>query len=69
MALGKNLLIALYERKMSQKELALAVGCGQPLISQYISGAKTPSLGMCVKIADALGCSVDELVREASEVK
>ena len=67
MALGRNLMIALFDRKMTQKELAEKIGCGRPLISQYISGVKTPSVEMCMKIADALGITMDELVREPAK--
>ena len=69
MALGRNLLLALHDRGMRQGELAAEVGCGQPLISQYISGVKTPSLQMLVKIADVLGCTLDELVRDHREAE
>ena len=70
MGLGKNLLNALYDRKMSQTQLAEAIGTTQTAVCYYISGKRTPSLEICVKIADVLGCTVDELVREhAAEVK
>ena len=69
MSLGRNLLLALHDRKMTQTELAAEAGCAQSLISQYISGAKNPSLTMLVKIADALGCTLDELVRDPQASK
>ncbi len=63
------MMLILFDRKMSQTELAQAIGCAQSSISYYISGAKTPSLEMCVKIADALGCTLDELVRESATME
>ena len=64
MALGKNLLNALYDRKMSQTELAAAIGTTQTAVCYYISGKRMPSVEICVKIADVLGLTLDELVRE-----
>ena len=64
MALGKNLLNLLYDRKMSQTELAAAIGTTQTAVSYYISEKRTPSMEICGKIADVLGITLDELVRE-----
>ena len=46
---------------LSQAQLALAVGVAQPRIAEYERGHKAPSLGAAGKLADALGCSLDQL--------
>lgn len=60
---GRNLYIALYDKKMSQTQLSEKVGVKRETISRYISGEKTPSSETLIKIADALGVTVDSLVK------
>lgn len=50
------------EKNMSQHALADAVGVAQPMIAQVLKGYKQPSLSLAVRIANVLGCSLDELV-------
>ena len=64
MGLGKNLLNTLYDRKMTQTELAAKLGVSQAAVSEWVREKKRPTLEMCVKLADALGCTIDELVRK-----
>ena len=47
---------------LNQTQFAYAIGSTQPIVSEYECGKKTPSFRTAVKIADALGCSLDELV-------
>ena len=47
---------------LSQKELAVKVAVEQGSISKFENGIKTPSIAMGKAIANALGCSLDELV-------
>ena len=51
-------------RKMTQKELADIVGVSESSISQYESGAKSPSFEVALKIAEALDCESADLVTE-----
>ena len=60
---GRNLYIALYDKKMSQTKLSEMVGVKRETVSRYISGEKTPSSETLIKIADALGVTVDSLVK------
>lgn len=60
---GRNLYIALYDKKMSQTKLSEMVGVKRETISRYVSGEKTPSSDTLIKIADALGVTVDSLVK------
>lgn len=46
---------------LSQAELAALVGCSRQSISLYESGLVQPSVLIARQIADALGCSLDEL--------
>lgn len=60
---GRNLYIALFDKRMSQTQLSEKVGVKRETISRYISGEKTPSSETLIKIADALGVTVDSLVK------
>ncbi|MBQ8216458.1 MAG: helix-turn-helix transcriptional regulator [Oscillospiraceae bacterium] len=51
------------ERGMSQSDLACRVGTTQAAISRYEMGERSLDLAMAVKIAGALGCKVDDLVK------
>lgn len=53
-------------RGMSKADLAKATGRSQPLISQFLSGAKTVSLDTVDKLADALGVDVADLFPRTS---
>ena len=64
-ALGLNITTKLFKKKMTQKELASKVGCSPEYISMVIYGAKTPSLAKFLRIAAALGCTTDELLKES----
>ena len=66
MAFGRNLVIALFDRKMTQTQLAEKIGVTQAAVNYYISEKRTPTLELCVKIADVLGMTLDELVRDRS---
>ncbi len=47
---------------MTQDRLAEKVGISQVTISKYINGLATPSSRNLIKIANALSCSIHELV-------
>lgn len=67
MEFGRNLMIALFDREMTQTQLAEKIGVTQAAVNYYISEKRTPTLELCVKIADVLGMSLDELVRDGRE--
>ena len=67
MAFGRNLMIALFDLKMTQTQLAEKIGVTQAAVNYYISEKRTPTLELCVKIADVLGMTLDELVRDGSK--
>ena len=59
-------MVSIRERRealgLSQTELAEAVGISAKSLSRYESGERDPRASDLVKIADALGCSVELLV-------
>ena len=51
----------LFHRRMTQAQLARAVNVAQPTVSKWIRQEVMPSIGVAMKIADALETSVDYL--------
>lgn len=49
---------------ISQAELAEKVGVDASTMCLYESGKRSPKIGMAFKIAEALGCTVDELIKK-----
>jgi len=64
-----NLKTVRKKQKITQVELSEASGVTQQNISEYELGLKTPKLDTAVKLASALGVTLDELViiRDAQE--
>lgn len=60
---GKNMKHALVDKGMKQCELADAVGLSYHTISKLARGEQTPGAETLIKIADALGVTVDSLVK------
>lgn len=46
---------------MTQKQIADVLRCQQTLVSQYERGVHTPSLHNAIRLARALGTTVEEL--------
>lgn len=55
------------EKNLSQCELAQKVGVNQTAVSQWERGATMPSLDKAALIANALGCTIDELYGRGEE--
>lgn len=51
-------------RGLTQAQLAETVGCTQKDISRYEHARHIPNVLMLVKIAHALGCSVEDLTEQ-----
>lgn len=49
---------------MTQTELAKKLSISQNAVSQYESGARTPTVKRLSQIAAALGCTVDEIMAD-----
>ena len=62
--LGRNMHMLLYERKMTKRELGKRVGVSQQMISQIVSGNRVPGTTNLIRIANALGVTVDDLLKQ-----
>lgn len=51
------------ERKLTQTQLAERARSSTPIISNLERGLTTPSLGMLLRLADALDCPPTKLIR------
>lgn len=51
-------------QKVTQAELASVTGTSQAFISYVMDGTKMPSVAVLKRIADRLGVTMDELVRD-----
>lgn len=56
-----NLLKLREEKKLSQRALGEMIGVQQEVICRYETGAVVPRLAKKEKLAEALGCRVDEI--------
>lgn len=52
------------DRDITQEQLANAVGVSQQAVAGWERGLCSPRSSMLPKIADILGCTVDELLRK-----
>ena len=52
------------EKGLSQKELADKVGIEQSALSHLETGRNNPTITTAQALAKALGCTVDDLIRE-----
>ena len=59
---GDNLYEMLYEKGMSQNDLAEETGLDKATISRYISKKQMPSVKAVIAISYALNCKVDDLI-------
>lgn len=64
MKIDENLKKLREERKMTQQDLANAIGVDRSLIAQVERGSRLPSIPIGKKIADYFGISLDELISE-----
>lgn len=60
--MGEKLRAARKAAGMTQAELAEAIGCRQKDISRWEAGTHEPGALTLKKMAQALGCSMDDLV-------
>ena len=62
-----NLRKIMTSKRISQYALAKQSGVSQSAISNYAAGSKTPGGKVLLKLAVALNCTVDDLLREDAE--
>lgn len=61
--LGRNIHIILFDKKMTRMQLAEKVGISQQMVSDIVQGNKSPKAETLIKIAKALGVTVDDLIK------
>lgn len=64
MGFNENLRFLLKEQALRQADLCRMTGIQTSLMSDYIGGKKSPTIGNAILIADALGISLDALVEK-----
>jgi transcriptional regulator with XRE-family HTH domain len=68
MDIGSNLKLLREAAGLTQKLLAEVVGVSQPAIAQIESGVtRNPTLDVVLALADALGVTVDDLMRPGDD--
>jgi transcriptional regulator with XRE-family HTH domain len=68
-ALQRAIRVYLARNGMTATDLAIALGCGQSLLSQILTGKRPLSADRLYDIADRLGCKVRDLTAEASKIR
>jgi transcriptional regulator with XRE-family HTH domain len=66
MNLGQNITALRKKLKLSQNDLGKAVGTSGDIIGRYERDEVKPSIDVAIKVADALGVSLDYLVGKTS---
>jgi transcriptional regulator with XRE-family HTH domain len=70
LAMGHRIFELRKRAKLSQEALARAAGVGLGAVRFWEKGKRTPGLTLAARLADALGCSLDELAgRQAPRKK
>lgn len=67
MNIGRNLTMAMYDKKVSARELANKVGVCEAHISKIKKNERIPSLPVAEKLAKELGITVDKLINQKGE--
>lgn len=65
MTFGEKITYARKQKKMTQGELGKAVGTSGDIIGKYERDEIKPSIETAAKVADALGVTLDYLVKDA----
>ena len=55
------------EKGLSQSELSKLVGVSRQTINMVESGEYNPTLALCIKICEALGCTLNDLFWDGRE--
>ena len=59
--LSKNIKFLRQKNKMTQEDLANAVGVSRQTINAIEKGDYNPSINLCIAICKTLGCKLDDL--------
>ena len=52
---------------MTQEQMAAALGCSQKDVSRWERGVHSPRVDVLIKMADVLGCRIDDLIDRSRE--
>jgi transcriptional regulator with XRE-family HTH domain len=63
-SIGRNIRIIAYDKNISLKELADAAGVSQAMMTKIVKGEKNPSVEKFARIAEKLGVTMDDLVKD-----
>lgn len=63
MNIGRNLTMAMFDNKVSARELAARLGVCESTISKIKKNERKPSIELANKIAKELGMTVDKLIK------
>ena len=63
MQIGDNVRRFRKKKGITQEELAEQINVGRTMVVRIETGTKVPPLLIAAKIADVLGCTVDDLLR------
>lgn len=56
-------------KKMTLEQLSKASGVSRVSINRYELGERSPNVYIAKKLADALGCTIEDLIDEKSTIK
>lgn len=59
---SRNLKSLLYQKQLSQKQLAKAIGITEAAVSRYTAGARYPTIEILAELADFFDVTIDDLV-------
>lgn len=68
MSIGSNIRRLRRAKDWTQEQLAEMVGVSRPLIAQLEGNLKPPTVPLGKAIAEALGCTLDELAADGDSV-
>lgn len=66
---GINLKRMMKTKHVNQIELSKEIGVTQTMLSRYITGKSNPTIYKVHGMAEYMGCSIDELMREPIDQK
>ena len=69
MGFNENLRLLLIQKEMKQADLCRLAHIQTSLMSEYINGKKSPTIGNAIQMADALDISLDTLAGREERVR
>ncbi|MFR7592496.1 MAG: helix-turn-helix domain-containing protein [Longibaculum sp.] len=67
MSIGERLKTLRLEKKLSQKQVAETLKMSKPIVSQYESNQRTPSLGKLIRFSRFYNASLDYICENVDE--